>query len=110
MTVGFFAPHARYSASGTHGEQVVEFKRAVQALHARGLEVILDVVYNHTGEGGPDDPALVFRGLADDVYYRHDPQDPSRYVDTTGTRNSLDAGRPQVLRLIMDSLRYWVTD
>jgi len=110
MTVGFFAPHAGYSAGGTRGQQVVEFKRAVQALHARGLEVILDVVYNHTGEGGPGDPALSFRGLANEVYYRLDPSDPSRYLDTTGTRNSMDTGRPQVLRLIMDSLRYWVVE
>jgi isoamylase len=110
MTIGFLAPHAAYSASGTRGEQVTEFKQAVKALHTAGLEVILDVVYNHTAEGPADQPPLAFRGLANEVYYRHDPYDPGRYVDTTGTRNSLDTGRPEVLRLIMDSLRYWVTE
>jgi isoamylase len=109
-TIGFFAPHAAYSAGGTRGEQVRELKEAVRALHARGLEVILDVVYNHTAEGSAGDPALAFRGLANDVYYRSDPADPGRYTDTTGTGNSLDTGRPEVLRLIMDSLRYWVTE
>jgi isoamylase len=109
-TIGFFAPHAAYSASGIHGQQVVEFRRMVKALHARGIEVILDVVYNHTAEGPPDEPALAFRGLANEVYYRLDPGDPSRYIDTTGTRNSLNVGRPQVLRLILDSLRYWVSE
>jgi glycogen operon protein len=109
-TIGFFAPHAGYSASGTRGEQVVEFKRLVRALHGAGLEVILDVVFNHSAEGSPDDPALSFRGLADDVYYRHDPDNPARYVDTTGTSNSLAAGQCEVLRLILDSLRYWVSE
>ncbi|MEC4017871.1 glycogen debranching protein GlgX [Streptomyces sp. H27-D2] len=109
-TIGFFAPHAGYSSAGGAGEQITEFKRMVAALHAAGLEVILDVVYNHTAEGPPFDPALSFRGLANEVYYRLDPTDPSRYIDTTGTRNTLDTGRPEVLRLIMDSLRYWVRD
>jgi glycogen operon protein len=109
-TIGFFAPHGRYSASGAGGGQVVEFKELVKALHRAGLEVILDVVYNHTAEGPADLPALSFRGLANEVYYRHDPADPGRYRDTTGTGNSLDPGRPEVLRLIMDSLRYWVME
>jgi isoamylase len=109
-TVGFFAPHAAYSSSGTRGEQIVEFKRLVRALHAAGIEVILDVVFNHTAEGPAEAPALAFRGFANEVYYRHDPADPSRYVDTTGTSNSVAAGQPEVLRLILDSLRYWVNE
>jgi isoamylase len=109
-SIGFLAPHAGYSSSGTRGEQVREFRDMVKALHGAGIEVILDVVYNHTGEGDAGNPPLSFRGLADDVYYRQDPRDPSRYVDTTGTGNSLDPGSPQVLRLIMDSLRWWVSD
>jgi glycogen operon protein len=107
-SVGFFAPHAAYSASGTRGEQVVEFKQMVKDLHAAGLEVILDVVYNHTGEGGPDGPALCFRGFDDGSYYRTDGW--GRYADVTGCGNTVNASDPQVLRLIMDSLRYWVTE
>jgi isoamylase len=109
-TLGFFAPHAGYSAAGTLGQQVTEFKSMVRALHVAGIEVVLDVVFNHTAEGAMREPALSFRGLADDVYYRNDPGDPARYIDTTGTGNSVDAGRPEVLRLIMDSLRYWVQE
>ncbi|WP_206503060.1 glycogen debranching protein GlgX [Streptomyces chrestomyceticus] len=109
-TIGFFAPHAAYSSTGHEGGQITEFKAMVKALHAAGIEVILDVVYNHTAEGPPDDPTLSFRGLANEIYYRLDPADPARYVDTTGTRNTLNAGRPEVLRLIMDSLRYWITE
>jgi glycogen operon protein len=109
-TIGFFAPHGAYSSSGFGGQQVREFKAMVAALHAAGLEVILDVVYNHTAEGGPGAPALSFRGLANDAYYRLDPADPSRYIDTTGTGNSLNSDRPEPLRLMLDSLRYWVTD
>ena len=109
-TIGFFAPHAGYSTAGEQGGQIPEFKAMVAALHAAGIEVILDVVYNHTAEGGPGDPALCFRGLANETYYRLDPADPSRYIDTTGTRNTLNAGRPEVLRLILDSLRHWVTE
>jgi hypothetical protein len=82
----------------------------VRALHAAGLEVILDVVFNHTAEGFAGEPALSLRGLANEVYYRLDPADPSRYVDTTGTGNSLDTGRPEVLRLVCDSLRWWVAE
>ncbi|MET9293912.1 glycogen debranching protein GlgX [Streptomyces sp. NPDC003077] len=109
-TIGFLAPHAAYSSSGQDGAQITEFKSMVRALHAAGIEVVLDVVYNHTAEGPPDDPTLSFRGLANEIYYRLDPNDRSRYVDTTGTRNTLNAGRPEVLRLIMDSVRYWVTE
>ena len=110
-TLGFLAPHGPYRSPGAAaGAQVVEFKSMVKALHAAGLEVILDVVYNHTCEGGPGGPAVCFRGLANEVYYRLVPGDPSRYVDTTGTSNTLNVDRPEVLRLIMDSLRYWVTE
>jgi isoamylase len=108
-TLGYFAPHAAYSSSGNRGAQLREFREMVRALHAAGLEVVLDVVFNHTAEGESEQPALSFRGLANEVYYRLDPTDPSRYIDTTGTGNSLDAGRPEVLRLICDSLRWWVT-
>jgi glycogen operon protein len=109
-TLGFLAPHGPYRSSLQPGSQVAEFKTMVKTLHAAGLEVILDVVYNHTCEGGPGGPALCFRGLANEVYYRLVPGDPSRYVDTTGTSNTLDVDRPEVLRLIMDSLRYWVSE
>jgi isoamylase len=109
-TLGFFAPHEPYRSSIQPGSQVAEFKTMVKTLHAAGIEVILDVVYNHTCEGGPGSPALCFRGLANEVYYRLVPDDPSRYVDTTGTSNTLNVDRPEVLRLIMDSLRYWVTE
>jgi isoamylase len=109
-TIGFFAPHARYSASGDGGRQVDEFKRMVKAYHRAGIEVILDVVYNHTGEGGPNGPALMFRGIDNPTYYRLDPNHPDRYVDYTGTGNSLNVRHPQVLALIMDSLRYWIEE
>jgi isoamylase len=109
-TLGFFAPHGPYAASGTSGQQVREFKEMVRALHRAGLEVIVDVVFNHTAEGGADTPALSLRGLADDVYYLNDPDAPERYVDRTGTGNSIDATRPEVLRLVLDSLRYWVQE
>jgi glycogen operon protein len=108
MTLGFLAPHAAYASRP--GAQVGEFKAMVRALHAAGIEVILDVVYNHTCEGGAGGPTLAYRGLANQVYYRLDPNDLSRYVDTTGTSNTLNVDRPEVLRLIMDSLRYWVTE
>ncbi len=113
QTIGYFAPHQAYSAaarSGQAGAQVAEFKAMVRALHRAGLEVILDVVFNHTAEGGQDGPALCFRGLDNAAYYRLDPDDPRRYYDTTGTGNTLDAGSPVALRLIMDSLRYWLTE
>ena len=112
-TIGYFAPHSGYSAAvraGRPGGQVTEFKAMVNALHAAGLEVLLDVVFNHTAEGGRLGPTLCFRGLDNPAYYRLEPGDPSRYVDTTGTGNSLNAGDPVALQLIMDSLRYWVSE
>ena len=112
-TIGYFAPHAAYSAAvraGSPGGQVAEFKAMVKALHEAGLEVILDVVFNHTAEGGEGGPSLCFRGLDNTAYYRLNPGDPEQYYDTTGTGNSLNAGNPVALRLIMDSLRYWLTE
>jgi isoamylase len=110
-TLGFFAPHAGYSAevrAGRPGGQVNEFKAMVKALHAAGLEVILDVVFNHTAEGSQLGPTLAFRGFDNPAYYRLVADDPRYYFDTTGTGNSLNADDPTCLRLIMDSLRYWV--
>jgi glycogen operon protein len=109
-TIGFFAPHNEYSASGERGEQVLEFKAMVKALHEAGIEVILDVVYNHTAEGNHLGPTLSFRGLDNAAYYRLVEDDPRYYMDTTGTGNSLLMRNPHVLQLIMDSLRYWVTE
>ncbi|NEB79086.1 glycogen debranching protein GlgX [Streptomyces sp. SID14478] len=109
-TIGFFAPHDAYAATGTLGQQVDEFKGMVKALHAAGLEVILDVVYNHTAEGNEKGPVLSFRGIDNASYYRLSDEDFSRYYDTTGTGNSLLMRHPNVLQLIMDSLRYWVTE
>jgi len=108
-TIGFFAPYVGYATAGL-GEQVVEFKSMVKALHRAGIEVILDVVYNHTGEGNHLGPTLSFRGIDNASYYRLDPDDRSRYVDFTGTGNSLNIVHPRTMALIMDSLRYWVTD
>ncbi len=111
-TIGYFAPHAGYSAAvraGRPGGQVAEFQAMVDALHGAGLEVILDVVFNHTAEGNHLGPTLCHRGLHNPAYYRLDPRDPRRYVDTTGTGNSLNAAHPVSLQLIMDSLRYWLT-
>src|SRR5882757_1487429 len=111
-TIGFFAPHAAYSATvraGQPGGQVEEFRDMVNALHAAGLEVVLDVVFNHTAEGGPGGPTLCHRGLDNAAYYRLDPSDPSRYIDTTGTGNSLNTADATTLRMVMDSLRYWVS-
>ena len=110
MSIGYFAPEARYSSPGEVGGQVVEFKRMVKALHAAGIEVILDVVYNHTGEGDQLGPTLNFRGIDNRVYYRLVPGERRYYRDYTGTGNSLDVRHPQVLRLILDSLRYWVAE
>ena len=110
-TIGFFAPHNAYSAAGQLGEQVPEFKSMVRALHEAGLEVILDVVYNHTAEGNHLGPTLSFRGIDNAAYYRlSDAPDRSHYFDTTGTGNSLLMSSPHVLQLIMDSLRYWVLE
>jgi glycogen operon protein len=108
-TIGFFAPHGEYSSVGDRGQQVQEFKSMVKALHAAGIEVILDVVYNHTAEGNHLGPTLSFRGLDNASYYRL-AQDKRYYEDTTGTGNSLLMRSPHVLQLIMDSLRYWVTE
>jgi glycogen operon protein len=112
-TIGFFAPHAGYSAAaraGQHGGQVAEFKSMVEVLHAAGLEVILDVVFNHTAEGNHLGPTLCHKGIDNPAYYRLDPDDPSRYLDTTGTGNSLNVGDAITLQMIMDSLRYWLID
>ncbi|MCC6314590.1 MAG: glycogen debranching protein GlgX [Thermomicrobiales bacterium] len=109
-TIGFFAPEARYSSAGDGGGQVTEFKTMVKALHAAGLEVILDVVYNHTAEGNQLGPTLSFRGIDNTSYYRLMPDDPRYYMDYTGTGNTLNAVHPQVLQLIADSLRYWVLE
>ncbi len=112
-TIGYFAPHNSYSATvraGQPGGQVAEFKTMVDALHRAGLEVVLDVVFNHTAEAGPDGPTLCFRGIDNTAYYRTDPSDPGSYIDTTGCGNSLNAGDPITLQLMLDSLRYWVSE
>lgn len=109
-TIGFFAPHNSYASSGSRGQQVDEFKTMVKTLHEADIEVILDVVYNHTAEGNHMGPTLSFRGLDNASYYRLVPDDPQHYFDTTGTGNSLNMRSPHTLQLIMDSLRYWVTD
>jgi isoamylase len=106
-TIGFFAPDSRFAATD---DPVREFKGMVKALHRAGIEVILDVVYNHTGEGSADGPTLSFRGIDNAAYYRLDPADRSRYVDYTGTGNTLNAVHPATLQLIMDSLRYWIVE
>jgi isoamylase len=109
-TIGFFAPHNEYSSVGDSGGQVAEFKKMVKALHAAGLEVILDVVYNHTAEGNHMGPTLSFKGIDNAAYYRLVEGEESAYFDTTGTGNSLNVSHPAALGLIMDSLRYWVTE
>jgi glycogen operon protein len=109
-SIGYLAPHALYAATGTHGEQVREFKGMVKALHRAGIEVILDVVYNHTAEGNHLGPMLAFRGVDNASYYRLLPDNPRFYMDFTGTGNSLNPVHPSVLRLIMDSLRYFVLE
>ncbi len=109
-TIGFLAPHNDYSSAGQRGQQVQEFKAMVKALHEAGLEVILDVVYNHTAEGNHMGPTLSFRGIDNNAYYRLVDDDPKHYYDTTGTGNTLLMKHPHVLQLIMDSLRYWVTE
>ena len=109
-SIGFFAPHNGYSASGQRGQQVAEFKSMVQQLHRAGIEVIIDVVYNHTAEGNHLGPTLSFKGFDNPAYYRLASDDPRHYVDYTGTGNSLNVRHPQVLQLVMDSLRYWATE
>jgi glycogen operon protein len=108
-SIGFFAPEVRY-ATGGGGQQVDEFKSMVKALHKAGIEVILDVVYNHTGEGNHLGPTLSLRGIDNDAYYRLNPNDPRFYMDFTGTGNSLNMVHPRTMQLIMDSLRYWITE
>jgi glycogen operon protein len=109
-TLGFLAPNARYSASGQRGQQVSEFKQMVKALHGAGIEVLLDVVYNHTAEGTAIGPTLSFRGIDNLSYYRLDPGRPGDYLDFTGTGNSLNVSHAASLQLVMDSLRYWVQE
>ncbi|HVS84619.1 MAG TPA: glycogen debranching protein GlgX, partial [Gaiellaceae bacterium] len=109
-SIGYLAPHALYAATGTRGEQVREFKGMVKALHRAGIEVILDVVYNHTAEGNHLGPMLSFKGVDNASYYRLVPDDLRHYMDFTGTGNSLNPVHPSVLRLIMDSLRYFVLE
>ena len=109
-SIGYLAPHSEYAATGRRGEQVREFKGMVKALHRAGIEVILDVVYNHTAEGNHLGPMLAMKGIDNRSYYRLVPGDPRHYMDYTGTGNTLDARVPAVLRLIMDSLRYWVSE
>jgi isoamylase len=109
-SIGYLAPHSEYAATGRRGEQLREFKGMVKALHRAGIEVILDVVYNHTAEGNHLGPMLSFKGVDNASYYRLVPDDERHYMDYTGTGNTLDARHPSVLRLIMDSLRYWVSE
>jgi len=109
-TIAFFAPHNGYASMGDRGQQVQEFKAMVRALHGAGIEVILDVVYNHTAEGNHLGPILSMKGIDNEAYYRLEDDDKRYYTDYTGTGNSLNAGHPHALQLIMDSLRYWVTE
>jgi isoamylase len=109
-SIGFFAPHNEYATRGQRGQQVTEFKSMVKALHAAGIEVILDVVYNHTAEGNHLGPMLSFRGIDNPAYYHLVGDDPRYYMDYTGTGNTMNTRHPHVLQLIMDSLRYWVTE
>lgn len=108
-TIGYFAPDARF-ATGSFGEQVQEFKMMVRALHSAGIELVLDVVYNHTGEGNRLGPTLAFRGLDNSSYYHLSPENPRYYVDFTGTGNTLNMLNPRAMQLMMDSLRYWVQE
>jgi glycogen operon protein len=109
-SIGFFAPHNEYDHRGERGEQVQDFKQMVKVLHSAGIEVILDVVYNHTAEGNEHGPILSFKGIDNAGYYRVVDDDPRQYMDYTGTGNSLNMRQPYVLQLLMDSLRYWVTE
>jgi glycogen operon protein len=109
-SIGYFAPYSGYSAAGAQGQQVNEFKEMVKALHEVGIEVIIDVVYNHTGEGNHMGPTLSFRGIDNETYYRLVPDDERFYMDFTGTGNTLNVRHPQTLKLIMDSLRYWAME
>jgi isoamylase len=108
-SIGFFAPDVRYASKGRLGEQVDEFRQMVDALHKAGIEVILDVVYNHTAEGNHLGPTICFRGIDNAAYYRLEPDNPRYYRDYTGTGNTINVRTPRTLQLIMDSLRYWIT-
>jgi glycogen operon protein len=108
--IAYFAPHGEYAASGTGGGQVTEFRKMVSALHAAELEVLCDVVFNHTAEGNENGPTLCYRGLDNAAYYRLAPGEPRYYFDTTGTGNSIDLAHPAALRLVLDALRHWVTE
>ncbi|MGH3714567.1 MAG: glycogen debranching protein GlgX [Micromonosporaceae bacterium] len=109
-SLGYFAPDARYSSAGDAGQQVAEFRDMVRALHDAGIEVLLDVVYNHTAEGGPDGPMLSIKGIDNEAYYRLEPDERARYRDYTGCGNTLDLRQFHALQMVMDSLRYWVTE
>jgi isoamylase len=109
-SIGFLAPHNEYSSSGTEGQQVQEFKSMVRTLHDAGIEVILDVVYNHTAEGNHLGPMLSFKGIDNAAYYRLMADSPKHYMDYTGTGNTMNMRHPHVLQLLMDSLRYWVNE
>ncbi len=109
-TLGYFAPMTRYSSSGTESQPVAEFKGMVKRLHREGIEVILDVVYNHTCEGNQFGPMLSWKGVDNTTYYRTVADNPEFYMDYTGTGNTLNMYHPQVLKMVMDSLRYWVTE
>jgi glycogen operon protein len=109
-SICYLAPHHEYAANGSRGHQVQEFKQLVKAMHAAGIEVLLDVVYNHTAEGNHLGPTLSFKGIDNPSYYRLDPSEPRLYIDYTGTGNTLNVRHPHVLQLLMDSLRYWVGD
>jgi len=109
-SIGFFCPDSRYSSSGHLGQQVDEFKQMVKTLHRAGIEVILDVVYNHTAEGNHLGPTLSFRGIDNEAYYRLSPEDLRYHVDYTGCGNTLNMRHPRTIQLLMDSLRYWVLD
>jgi isoamylase len=109
-TINFFSPTARYCSSGDMGQQVGEFKTMVRELHRAGIEVILDVVYNHTSEGNQMGPTLSFKGIDNSTYYRLVQDKPRYYMDYTGTGNTLNIRHPQVLKMVMDSLRYWVLE
>jgi glycogen operon protein len=109
-SICYLAPHNEYSAAGDSGQQVQEFKQLVKTMHSAGIEVLLDVVYNHTAEGNQTGPTLSFKGIDNSAYYRLNPEDPRYYVDYTGTGNTLNVRHPHVLQLLTDSLRYWVTE
>src|SRR5207244_2270026 len=109
-TLGFFAPHVSYASKASPRKSVQEFKMMVRSLHAAGIEVILDVVYNHTAEGNQMGPTLSFRGVDNAAYYKLSPEDPRYYMDFTGCGNTFNMLNPRVLQLIMDSMRYWITE